>query len=95
MDQIWGQVSEPEKVNFEIGTIVMKNPRVGMKSWGYETSKTVELGRPSIFTHFLVINSMVAELIANQILLYFYPDFPSITKIIISDGKVKEFFIGG
>ena len=48
-----------------------------------------------IFTHFMVINSLVAELIASQNLLYFYTDYTSITKLIISDGKVKEFFIGG
>ena len=47
-----------------------------------------------IFTHFMVINSLVAELIASQNLLYFYPYYTPITKLIISDVKVKEFFIG-
>jgi len=48
-----------------------------------------------VFTHFMVINSIVGMLIDHPNLLYFYPDYTSVTKIIIKDGRVSEFFIGG
>ena len=48
-----------------------------------------------VFTHFMVINSIVGMLVNHPNLLYFYPDYTSVTKIIIKDGRVSEFFIGG
>lgn len=48
-----------------------------------------------IFSHFMVINALISELTNNQNLLCFYPDYTSITKIIINNNKVEEFYVGG
>ena len=59
-------------------------------------SKALTLNKDSIiFTHFMVINSIIGKLVGKPTLLYFYPDYTSITKIIIEDGIVKEFYVGG
>jgi broad specificity phosphatase PhoE len=59
-------------------------------------SKVLTLNKDTIiFTHFMVINSIIGKLVDNPTLLYFYPDYTSITKIIIEDGIVKEFYVGG
>lgn len=58
-------------------------------------SKALTLNKDSIiFTHFMVINSIIGKLVGNPTLLYFYPDYTSITKIIIEDGIAKEFYVG-
>lgn len=48
-----------------------------------------------IFSHFMVINALIAELTNNKNLLCFYPDYTSVTKIIMNNNKVEEFYIGG
>ena len=47
-----------------------------------------------VFSHFMVINALVAELTKSDTLLCFYPDYTSITKIIVEDSKVKDLYIG-
>lgn len=47
-----------------------------------------------VFSHFMVINALVAELTKSDTLLCFYPDYTSITKIIVEDNKVKDLYIG-
>ena len=47
-----------------------------------------------IFSHFMVINSIVSNLIKSNSIFYFYPDNTSITKIFLEKGKVVSFQIG-
>ncbi len=47
-----------------------------------------------IFSHFMVINSIVSNLIKSNSIFYFYPDNASITKIFLEKGKVVSFQIG-
>jgi len=47
-----------------------------------------------IFSHFMVINSIVSNLIKSSSIFYFYPDNTSITKIFLEKGKVVSFQIG-
>ena len=47
-----------------------------------------------VFSHFMVINALVAELTKSDTLLCFYPDYTSITKIIVEGNKVKDLYIG-
>ena len=57
-------------------------------------SKTKEFSQDSlVFTHFMVINALLSELNSETKLLYFYPDYTSIIKISIEDGKFKNFSI--
>ena len=48
-----------------------------------------------IFSHFMVINSILSTLSKNKNLLYFYPGYTSVTKIINIDGKLSHFFCEG
>ena len=51
-------------------------------------------GNTVIFSHFMVINSIVSNLIKSNSIFYFYPDNASITKIFLEKGKVVSFQIG-
>ena len=44
-----------------------------------------------IFSHFMVINTIISSILNNQQLLHFYPDYTSILEIVISDKKIKSF----
>ena len=46
-----------------------------------------------IFTHFMVMNSIVSNLKDSETLLCFYPDYTSILEIVIDDKKIQSFFI--
>ena len=48
-----------------------------------------------IVSHFMVINSILSTLSNNKNLLYFYPGYTSVTKIINIDGKLSHFFCEG
>ena len=48
-----------------------------------------------IFSHFMVINSILSTLSNHNHLLYFYPGYSSITKIINIDGKLNHFLCEG
>ena len=48
-----------------------------------------------IFSHFMVINSILSTLSNNKNLLYFYPDYTSVTKIINLNGELNHFFCEG
>ena len=48
-----------------------------------------------IFSHFMVINALVGELAKHPNLLHFYPDYTSLTKISLENGKPKSFSIEG
>ena len=68
-----------------------------VNNWRSELTKQIlSIERDTIiFSHFMVINALIAEFTNNQNLLCFYPDYTSITKIIVNNNKVKEFYIGG
>ena len=68
-----------------------------VNNWRSELTKQIlSIERDTIiFSHFMVINALIAEFTNNQNLLCFYPDYTSITKIIVSNNKVQEFHIGG
>jgi hypothetical protein len=44
-----------------------------------------------IFSHFMVINSILSTLSSHNHLLYFYPGYSSVTKIINIDGELNYF----
>ena len=48
-----------------------------------------------IFSHFMVINSILSTLSNHKNLLYFYPGYSSVTKIINIDGKLNHFSYEG
>tara|TARA_B100000073_G_scaffold324464_1_gene307387 strand:- start:338 stop:901 length:564 start_codon:yes stop_codon:yes gene_type:complete len=48
-----------------------------------------------IFSHFMVINSIISTLSNSKNLLYFYPDYTSVTKIININGKLNYFLCEG
>ena len=48
-----------------------------------------------IFSHFMFINSILSTLSNKNNLLYFYPDYCSITKIININGKLDHFLCEG
>ena len=48
-----------------------------------------------IFSHFMVINSILSTLSNKNNLLYFYPGYCSITKIININGKLNHFLCEG
>ena len=48
-----------------------------------------------IFSHFMVINSILSTLSNKNNLLYFYPGYCSITKIININGKLDHFLCEG
>ena len=47
-----------------------------------------------IFTHFMVINAIVGSLLQKSALMYFYPNYVSITKITLENKKVKSISLG-
>ena len=47
-----------------------------------------------IFSHFMVINALIAEFINNDKLLCFYPDYTSLTKILVKNNEVTELYFG-
>jgi len=48
-----------------------------------------------IFTHFMVMNSIVSSLLKSETLLSFYPDYASLLEIIVDNKKIKSFSIEG
>ena len=68
-----------------------------VNDWRSELTKQIlSIKRDTIiFSHFMVINALIAELTNNKNLLCFYPDYTSVTKIIMNNNKVEEFYIGG
>tara|TARA_X000000368_G_C23024472_1_gene709520 strand:+ start:24 stop:587 length:564 start_codon:yes stop_codon:yes gene_type:complete len=44
-----------------------------------------------IFTHFMVMNALMSELIQAEKLLCFYPDYTSIIEINVKNKKIKSF----
>ena len=44
-----------------------------------------------IFTHFMVLNSLISELTASKSIFCFYPDYTSIVEINIERGVIKSF----
>ena len=47
-----------------------------------------------IFSHFMVINTIISSILNNQKLLHFYPDYTSSTRLILKDNKIKEIILG-
>ena len=47
-----------------------------------------------IFSHFMVINSLISNILESDTIFYFYPDNTSVTKIFLNNGEVKSFQIG-
>tara|TARA_B100000029_G_scaffold516695_1_gene632826 strand:- start:9062 stop:9625 length:564 start_codon:yes stop_codon:yes gene_type:complete len=47
-----------------------------------------------IFTHFMVINVIAGDYYKNKSLLYFYPDYLSITKITLSNNTIIDLKLG-
>ena len=55
-------------------------------------SKLQEIKKSTIiFTHFMVINSVLSELAKSKRIIYFYPGYTSLTKITKVDGEIKYF----
>jgi len=44
-----------------------------------------------IFSHFMVINALLSELAKTEKLLYFFPDYTSVVKVIVKDGRFEYF----
>jgi probable phosphoglycerate mutase len=47
-----------------------------------------------IFTHFMVINALVSSLLQKSALMYFYPNYASVTKITFENKEVKSISLG-
>ena len=47
-----------------------------------------------IFTHFMVINALVSSLLQKSALMYFYPNYVSVTKITFENKEVKSISLG-
>lgn len=47
-----------------------------------------------IFSHFMVINTIISSILNNQKLLHFYPDYTSSTQLILKDNEIKEIILG-
>jgi broad specificity phosphatase PhoE len=47
-----------------------------------------------VFTHFMVINALVGSLLKNNVLMYFYPNYVSVTKITFENKEVKSISLG-
>jgi len=47
-----------------------------------------------IFTHFMVINALVGSLLQKSALMYFYPNYVSVTKITFENNEVKSISLG-
>ena len=51
-------------------------------------------GNTVIFSHFMVINSVISNILKSDTIFYFYPDNTSVTKIFLLNGRIKSFQIG-
>jgi len=47
-----------------------------------------------IFTHFMVINALVGSLLKKSALMYFYPNYASVTKITFENKEVRSISLG-
>ena len=47
-----------------------------------------------VFTHFMVINALVGSLLKKNALMFFYPNYVSITKITFENKEVKSISLG-
>ena len=47
-----------------------------------------------VFTHFMVINTLIGSLLKKNALMYFYPNYVSVTKITIENKEVKSISLG-
>jgi broad specificity phosphatase PhoE len=47
-----------------------------------------------IFSHFMVINAVVSGLMNRPEIMYFYPDYTSITKITLQNNKAVNISLG-
>ena len=47
-----------------------------------------------IFTHFMVINALVSSMLKHSKIMYFYPDYVSITKITLTNNEIKNIVLG-
>ena len=68
-----------------------------VKSWRkniFDKTKSFN-GNVVIFSHFMVINALVSELAKIDRLLYFYPDYTSVVKIVMKDLKFDYFTLEG
>ena len=68
-----------------------------IRTWSNEilNKLTIIQNDSVIFTHFMVMNSIVSSLIKSETLLSFYPDYASLLEIIIDNKKIKSFSIEG
>ena len=48
-----------------------------------------------IFSHFMVINALLSELAKIDKLLYFFPDYTSVVKVILNDKRFEYFLTEG
>ena len=64
-----------------------------IKRWDDEIYKRVISFQNNsiIFCHFMVINSILSNLTKSETILYFHPDYVSITKIVLENSKVTSF----
>ena len=68
-----------------------------IKIWSEEIfNKLITIENDSvIFTHFMVMNSIVSSLIKSETLLSFYPDYTSVLEIISDNKIIKSYSIEG
>ena len=68
-----------------------------IKSWEKNIFKKIKSFHQNtiIFSHFMVVNSILSTLSNNKNLLYFYPGYTSVTKIINIDSKLDHFLCEG
>ena len=64
-----------------------------IKKWDEEIYKRVISFQNNsiIFCHFMVINSILSNITKSDTILYFHPDYVSITKILIENSQVTSF----
>ena len=64
-----------------------------IKRWDEKIYKRViSLQKNSIiFCHFMVINSILSNIIKSDTILYFHPNYVSITKLVIENSQVTSF----
>ena len=64
-----------------------------IQSWSddiYFKTKSLEQNT-IIFTHFMVINALLSKLSNKDTLMYFYPDYTSVIKIVIRNNEFEYF----
>jgi len=88
-----------EKQKWLEGIIKCKNNDLPnyVKSWRkniFDKTKSFN-GNVVVFSHFMVINALVSELAKIDRLLYFYPDYTSVVKIVMKDLKFDYFTLEG